>query len=263
LLTDGERERCASGGNDQAAALMDIVVINLERSADRRTHMIAMFQPAALEFRFARAIDASAGEHLAFQQYDAAAARRAHGEGLTPGEVACFASHYLLWRRSAETNRPLLVMEDDVVLGPRFGVALSLANELIERYGLIRLQGGWIPAHDLLQNAQGFSLVRMRKGPYGSAAYALSPQAARALLEHSRIWRFPVDSHLSRFWEYRLPVIALLPYPVQHVDDRQTHLRSILGPERSAKAPRPYWHGLPLWVADELRRRVFLLTLRR
>jgi glycosyl transferase family 25 len=240
---------------------MDIVVINLERSTDRRTHMTAMLRAEGLEFRFARAIDASAGEHLAFQQYDAAAARRAHGEALTPGEVACFASHYLLWRRSAETNRPLIVMEDDVVLGPRSGVALSLANELIERYGLIRLQGGWIPSHDVLQNAEGFSLVRMRKGPYGSAAYALSPQAARVLLEHSRIWRFPVDFHLSRFWEYRLPVIALLPYPVQQVDD-QHRFPSTLGPERTVKAPRSYWQGLPLKVTDELRRRIFILTQR-
>jgi len=97
---------------------MDIVVINLERSTDRRIHMTAMLRGAGLEFRFARAIDADTGEHLGFQQYDAAAARRAHGEELTPGEIACFASHHLLWHRSAETNRPLLVMEDDVVLGP-------------------------------------------------------------------------------------------------------------------------------------------------
>jgi glycosyl transferase, family 25 len=241
---------------------MDIVVINLERSTDRRAHMTAMLRRAGLEFCFVRAIDASAGEQLGFQQYDAAAARRAHGEELTPGEVACFASHYLLWRRSLETNRPLLVLEDDVVLGPRFGVALSLANELIDRYGFIRLQGGWIPAHDHLGNAKGFSLVRMRKGPYGTGAYALSPQAARALFDHSCIWRFPVDLHLSRFWEYRLPMMALLPYPVEHVDDRQTHLHSILGSERGAKAPRSHWQGLPLRMADELRRRVFLLTLR-
>jgi glycosyl transferase family 25 len=240
---------------------MNIVVISLERSTDRRSHMTAMLQGSGLEFSFARAIDAEAGEHLGFEQYDAGAARRAHGEALTPGEVACFASHYLLWRRSAETNRPLLVMEDDVALGPSFGAALSLTDRLIERYGLIRLHGGWIPAHDHLETAEGFSLVRMRKSPYGTVAYALSPQAALALLEHSCVWRFPVDLHLSRFWEYRIPVIALLPYPVQHVDD-QHRFPSTLGPDRTAKAPRSTWQGLPLKVTDELRRRVFLLTLR-
>jgi hypothetical protein len=56
---------------------MEIAVINLERAVERRARMTILLQRFALDFSFSQAVDAAAGEHLAFSNYDPACAVRA------------------------------------------------------------------------------------------------------------------------------------------------------------------------------------------
>lgn len=240
---------------------MDIVVISLERSRDRRAHMTAMLRQAGLDFAFARAIDADAGEHLAFPNYSRAAALWLRGAELVPGEIACFASHYTVWRQCVDTGRPMIVLEDDAELESNFGHALSLMPGLAERHGLIRLYGTSALPHRVLERGGGLSVVRCRRGPASAGAYALSSAAARTLMEHARRWHHPVDLYLNRFWQHGLPCIALLPYPVRPVGDR---LPSTLEAERRAKPPQSALtrrRSQLVRLVDDLRRRRFLRTL--
>jgi glycosyl transferase family 25 len=240
---------------------MDVVVINLERSAERRAHMTAQLAALGLDFSLLRAVDASAGEHRAFSQYDPSGAFRALDCELTPGEIGCLASHFLAWRRCAEAGRPLIVMEDDAVLDARFRASLSLARRWIDRYGLIRLSGNEIAYHRVLEKSADFSLVRFRRGPSGCTAYALSPTGARALIDQARTWVRPVDLQLGRCWENGLAPVVILPFPVRDALGEPRELASILDVERRAKpAYRPGWRVRATAALDHLRRHRFLLA---
>jgi glycosyl transferase, family 25 len=243
---------------------MEIAVINLERSVERRARMTILLQRFGLEFSFSQAVDAAAGKHLAFSNYDPACAVRARGEELTPGEIACFASHYKLWRTCIERDVPMVVMEDDIALSPRFQLVLELARRRIDRFGFMRLEGIYVPPYHALHSAHGFTVVRFRKGPAGAAAYAISSKGARALVDHAQKWRYPVDLYLDRFWEHGLSSIAVLPYPAQQASHPQHIFPSSLESERRAKPPlgKSSWNmHLTRW-ADELRRHVYLLKHR-
>ena len=47
---------------------------------------------------------------------------------MTPGELGCFASHYLLWEKCLELNEPIVVIEDDAQLEECF-------DDSMKKYG--------------------------------------------------------------------------------------------------------------------------------
>jgi glycosyl transferase family 25 len=240
---------------------VEILVLNLDRARERRTHMSAQLTGFGLAFSFLRAVDAAAGEHRAFPQYDAAGALRARGCELTPGEIGCFASHCLAWRRCVEANRPLIVMEDDAVLDQPFRAALSLARHWIDRYGFIRLAGNEIARYRVVAELDGFSLARCRRSPSGLNAYAISPGGARALMDQARRWLRPVDLQVGRSWENGLPAIAILPYPARDALGAPPALASTLELERRAKPTvTRSWRVRAAVALDHLRRQRFLLA---
>lgn len=57
---------------------------------------------------------------------------------MTPGELGCFASHYLLWEKCLELNEPIVVIEDDAQLEECFDDSMKNINEL-QPYGYVRL----------------------------------------------------------------------------------------------------------------------------
>lgn len=197
---------------------MQIHVINLRRSVERRQRIEARLTELGLPFSIFEAIDGSAGAHEAFANYDDAACLRQWRKTLSHGEIACFASHYVLWQRCRDSGRPMLVLEDDASFAPHFLKAYQALPELLERFGYVRMHGFKPRRMRRLRSVpmpDGLSLVRFPKGPLGTTAYAITPEAAAILIENAATWTEPVDSYVDHFWRHGLRCVAIAPYPVK------------------------------------------------
>lgn len=112
---------------------------------------------------------------------------------LTYGEVGCFLSHYYLWIKCLELNKPILILEDDAIIGDRF--SLIEIEEVFEKgYNLLYL--GWNEMEESKPIDEKFVIPSY---PYWSLAYALTPEAASVLVNKEiRNNIIPVDEYLSR-----------------------------------------------------------------
>jgi glycosyl transferase family 25 len=196
---------------------MRVYVISLESSIERRSRLGQRLAALGVEHEFVRAVDGRAGA-AAFESCDLRQYQLNTGRMPSDGEVGCYASHLRLWQRCAETNEPLVVMEDDAEPHETFAAALEVADALIQRYGFLRFEydGPGQPARTRpVETVGAFTAHYFVKYPYGAMCYALSPPAARAFLAASRELRAPVDQFIKRCWEHGQPLYGLLPYTVR------------------------------------------------
>jgi glycosyl transferase family 25 len=194
--------------------VIDIRVINLERALDRRKAVSAQLETLGLAATFVAAVDGQRDDFTKFSRHINDVSPVLH-RPLTAGELGCFASHYLLWQECAAREKPMLILEDDCLLGEGAKETVTLLPELLESYPFLRL-AGLIPRpiKVLRPLPGGHSLARLAKGPLGTAAYALSPAGAERLLRVAERWREPVDNYVDAFWLHGLLPIAVIPYPV-------------------------------------------------
>ena len=87
--------------------------INMDRSVERRSVLEAQFAALGCSDRYAR-----------FPAVDGQSLDRTRSS-LTAGECGCFESHYRCIKESMGDDRPLHIVEDDVVFGPRTLPALD------------------------------------------------------------------------------------------------------------------------------------------
>jgi glycosyl transferase family 25 len=199
---------------------MKIYIINLRKSANRRIEMAAELGRFGLDHEFFPAIEGDHG-HEFFDGYDQSEFLLNSGRNASPGEVGCYASHLTLWRQSLERNEPVLVLEDDALLTPRFGDALQIISRLISDYDFIRMQTlGPERNQDSMpvERIGDFTIDYCSRYPYGAMAYAVSPVEARRLLAASRTLTGPVDLILRNFWDHGQPLFAISPNVVQAAD---------------------------------------------
>ncbi|MFQ6341885.1 glycosyltransferase family 25 protein [Campylobacter sp. VTCC 70190] len=186
---------------------MKIFIINLERSKDRRQVMQERIDilftkyPSLkdkLEFIFFQAVDGGGDkqELEKFEKHFTPLAKiYAGGEGMSSPEKACFASHYLLWKKCLELDEKIIILEDDV----------EFADEIVEHidkiaamtYECVRFnyKKGKI-AYYIEEN---IGLV-LKNNSFGAFAYFLNPKGAQKLLAKAKKWYFPVDYHLDIFY---------------------------------------------------------------
>lgn len=194
-------------------SMLEIQVISLADAADRRERVRREFARQPLDFRFFDALDGERGMAL-FEGCDDEAFMLHTGRLPTPGEIGCFASHKALWQRCVATGRPLLVMEDDFVLGSRFAEAVAAAGHLVPRLGLLRLQDERRGASRVVARYRGFRVERYTKTPHCAMCYAISPAVARRLVELYPRFYAPVDVVMKHVWHFDNPMYCLRPYTV-------------------------------------------------
>lgn len=245
----GESQVNMSGGQ------LQIVVVNLERSVERRERMTALLTPLGLPFSFFQAVDGRSADHPLFGRVDQRLAEIRRGFKLTPGEIGCFASHYLLWQRCVQENKPLLIFEDDVALNDNFLEGYRFAAEEINRHGLLRFSGHKERVYTIYKPLdKTMNIVRFFKGPHGTSSYAVSPKAAARLLAKAAVWFEPVDLHLDRFWTHGVASLAVYPYPVTHIAETAERSEIWQGAKRAPKSRRfRRWRALYRARDDVLR----------
>ncbi|HHY1436564.1 TPA: glycosyltransferase family 25 protein [Campylobacter jejuni] len=184
---------------------MKIFIINLERSQDRREKMEMEIQTLfdshpylkdKLEFIFFKAIDANKQEHERFNKHFTCFSKfYAGGEGMSAPEKACFASHYLLWKKCLELDEKIIILEDDMGFNEEFVEKIDIILNLDYECLRFAYKAGKI-AYYVDKN---IGLV-LKNNSYGAFAYMLHPIGARKLLKKASKWFCPVDYYLDMFY---------------------------------------------------------------
>lgn len=233
----------------------------MARSTDRKERMDKLLAGKGLEFRYFEAIDGKAGDHPLFAKHDRRLAEIRYGFQLAPGELGCFASHYLLWETCVREQRPLLIMEDDIELADDFDESFRIAGEKIEDYGLLRLSSHKRRDFFIREDVGSrHKIIQFVQNPSGTSCYAIAPWAAARFLEHANVWFEPVDCLLDRYWDHGVGCCAIYPFAVTHI--AQTNEQSEIwdgvgrGPRssRSRRFPleRRYYR-----LKDNVKRKIF------
>jgi len=215
---------------NQLPSQIQILVISLKRSLDRRKQAEKEMQKISLPWTFLDAVDGSALE-VSPVEYKSNKVKRLQGYALTPNEIGCYLSHKAAWKRCLEKNVPALILEDDFVLSANFEKILNaLLNEVTE-WSFVRLQGLYEVDFKKVLEQSEFTLVKNQGDAVGATAYLLKPLVAARLIKHSVDIYEPVDHFLEHYQKHGLEFLAIRPYPIDI-----TRAKSTIA-DRSERAP--------------------------
>jgi glycosyl transferase family 25 len=162
---------------------MKRLVINLDRSPDRLTHMSKEFARMGIGFERVAGIDGKEHPELMLQPQHAIHANRP----LAGSEIACLHSHRACWTIIAQDEAPYgAVFEDDMVFSSKAGALLSDTSWVPADADVVKLEtffSSTVIQRRRTSAGHGFSMVRLRKGHPGAGGYLLSRQTARDFLE--------------------------------------------------------------------------------
>lgn len=134
--------------------------------------------------------------------FDGEAFRRYHGKMVLPAEIGCYFSHLKTLQAIAQADDEIaVILEDDV----RFTAALKpfLAQlSAVDGWDMIKLVNHRVSLfYSHLQLPDNVELGRCMHGPLGSsAAYVVTREGARKLLDALKPMCLPYDVALERGW---------------------------------------------------------------
>lgn len=200
---------------------IQILVISLERSLDRRAKVAQEMAKISFPWSFLNAIDGSKLKSHP-QEYKPLKVRCLLGHELTSNEIGCYLSHKEAWKCCVERNLPTLIFEDDFVLSPNFE---GLLNELLlnqQQWNFVRLQGLYDVPFRIVKVISGMNLAKNIGDAVGATAYLLKPEIARKLINASAEIYEPVDHFLEHHQKHGLEFLSVRPYPVDITKAKST-----------------------------------------
>jgi glycosyl transferase family 25 len=174
----------------------EILVINLDRSQDRLEFIASQMQRLGLEFTRLKATDATM---IGDDEFD-----RLGGTYMRPlsrTELACLHSHSRAWRHCVDSNQPVLVLEDDVVLSEKLPSWLAELDD-IDLLDILNLETRgaekWVSRRPFSSAPNsGIQHYRLFVDRGGSGGYLVRPAAARRLLQRAKQYAAPSDAFLN------------------------------------------------------------------
>lgn len=157
-------------------------VISLSDVLDRREHIRKEFKKANLEFEFFDALRPKEGKELLVS-----ISPESDLTLLSPGEIACLASHVALWKKLLESKEQYsIIFEDDVFLGEKVTDFLYEMIEDLQGLDLIKLETfqekvllGKVRKSFLNRN-----LYDLHSNHSGTAGYIITRSGAIKLLQY-------------------------------------------------------------------------------
>jgi glycosyl transferase family 25 len=168
--------------NRKSLMSTEILVINLDRSADRLLFQQHQMTRLGLKFSRLKAVD---GNEISDETFRRLAFR--WQRPLSRTEVACLLSHAKAWQRALDLGQSVLVLEDDAVLSERLPAFLSDLTAYPQDFGIVHLgvrpTGKYVSKSPVAflpeSKTELFDLYENQGGSY---AYLLHPSAAGILL---------------------------------------------------------------------------------
>jgi glycosyl transferase family 25 len=193
---------------------IEIYIISLKDSTGRRVNIEEQFRVMGINFLWFDAVDGRKQQHPLFERYNEAKRMLYRGKNMVGGQLGCFASHFLLWEKCVELNKPIIILEDDARLQEQsFLEFIACANNLPDRYGCVRLFTNQSKNYRLqvVEKFNNFSLAKFSKGHMRTTGYYITPWAAKKFIEGADEWVFPVDIYMDRFWANHVECYGILP----------------------------------------------------
>ncbi len=175
-----------------------------------------MFQAdtMGLEIRIFKAIDGKRQDHPLFKNYDDNLRMRKKGKSMTPAQIGCFASHYLLWETCAKRSEPVIILEDDVdIFNDTFLKFYQSVRLLNKKYECVRLFDNKSKHHRAVavERMNGLEIAKFTKGHMGTTGYYLNPNGAKKFIRGAKNWFLPVDIYMDRFWDHHVECYGTIP----------------------------------------------------
>jgi glycosyl transferase family 25 len=214
-----------------------IYVISLQRETQRRADCRANMEAWGLSFSFFDAVD---GARLSNADIAGVCDRQMNEKyfkrSLSAPEIACYMSHYALWKRIAADPGPgAIVLEDDFGADNELPALLheicrlELSNCVVKLHSERRVVGK--PLADL---SGGYKLIEPHSVPGYALGYVVLREAAANLAEKALPFVRPVDIDLKHWWEFGISVLIVQP-SVLHI--RQHGANSAIESSRQATKP--------------------------
>lgn len=197
----------------EAKLPIQVFVISLQRSVERRNRVREQLNKTNIQWNFLDAVDGYALPEMP-SSYQKSKVKRLQGYELTPGEVGCFLSHIHAWELCVLNNTITLVFEDDFLVGENLEAVIEDLLAIADQWNLVRLSGIYETKHEILNQRSGYSLVKNLGEPCGTAAYMIQPAAAKVLLDNAADIYEPVDHYLEHYTKHGLTCLAAKPYPI-------------------------------------------------
>lgn len=216
--------------------MLTTYVINLAGSNTRWQATSQRLQELGVPFERFEAVDGRVHPHPLFSRYDDKLREKYRRKPLSGGELGCFASHYKLWEKCVELNKPIVVLEDDLIINPSLKEALKIAEEHIDSLRYIRLAGTYLKPKSFkkVKSLGPFDLADHIRGPAGTLGYVMSPSAASDLIKHASKWFIAVDDYMDHYWWHGVDCYSLMPFPIEVAENDSDIVRV-------AKEKQPLW----------------------
>jgi len=200
---------------------LQVFVISLERSAERRKRVSEQLNKTRIQWQFLNAVDGYALSRMP-DSYKKIKVNILQGYQLTPGEIGCFLSHIKAWELCVVNDAITLVFEDDFLVGEKLEAVIGDLLTISPNWSLVRLSGINQTNHQTLMKRPGYELVKNSGEPCGTAAYMLHPAAAKTLLKNAVDIYEPVDHYLEHYTKHGIHFLAAKPYPVSLAHTKST-----------------------------------------
>lgn len=213
-----------------------VLAINLERSKDRWQQLRTRADAAGIQLTRIEAVDGSALDTDAWENFDANGFRLWHGRRPLAAEYGCYMSHLNALRHVAENRIDFaVILEDDATFEPDFQERLEAIREDSHASGVVKLfnhrLSGFVKK---ATTSAGDRLGACIHGPLGSAmAYTVTLDAARKLHTALLPMFLPYDIALERSWAHGVKV-----YTTAKPLARPQPQKSTIGSYGSTKLPR-------------------------
>lgn len=196
-------------------------VIHLQRAAGRRPQVDRLRRSLSLPVEVVDAVD---GHRLTAECLRRVVDPHLHCPRypfpLSPTEVACFLSHRQAWQRIIDDGLDAgLVMEDDAAItSPLFADVLAVAIEGLASEEFVRFPHRERRERGAVWRERGPCRVLAPALPaLGMVMQLVGHEAARRLLDASRVFDRPVDSFIQMHWIHGARLLTARPIVVREI----------------------------------------------
>lgn len=218
---------------------MNVLVISME---SRFKNIKKTLDNNNITFERIIAVDGIKGTHPLMNIYndkEFTLNRRRHA---APGEIGCYASHILAWRRVCKLNKQTVILEDDVEIFSNFNETIHTISQWERKLDFIRLEPSEYPIikkkccrkKSLSYKISSIGNIDLLKFSYidtRTTGYIISPKCARAFLNASQSICMPVDIFIRWSHLHKQALYGITQYCVARIPKSEN--RSLIGHRRT------------------------------
>ena len=210
---------------------MKCIVINLERSVERRKLVIKEFEKLEVEFEIFCAQDWQNLNVIDYVKFRSNSYRLMYWDRhCVPAELACYMSHRQVWQSIIADDKCEIVaiFEDDVVLRNNFKRALKILESNRRSFDIVFLENRYPHRKfkTLVHFENDIALGMVKGGNIGATGYVITRLAMQQMINRFDNMPAQVDVLLHSSWLNGLRVFTLNPSSVDHRNNIRSCIES-------------------------------------